>query len=176
MPATNNMISPGADPVKITLKEIKDCKLTKSIGNGKEIELPYTFIFTEGSEIIDTQNTTKTLSTNKWSKKFYSNKEGYTNFTKDHALLAITKILERIDPEKYKSCFIDGKFDINKLEGLEFNAVVSESKDGVKFINWVGTFKVNNVDVPNPRDNSDIVQDIFDNSLGKETVSSGLPF
>lgn len=132
---------------KVKIEGVFESIKTKQIGD-REILLPYRIrIVDNKGKIVSEDETLPTLYAKDWSKKFYLNKKGYIAFTRDHNLLAIVEILRAKKNDIIVKAAIDSKFNINDLEGVEFEAVVSEYEEN-RFIDWIGTFRVNGVEVP----------------------------
>ena len=136
----------------------KKKEFTKKNGEKGEILLPYRIRIEDSKgEIVSEEESTAALYTNKWLKKFYKGKTDYWNYTRNETLIAILEILRAkkhnlIDEIKEK-----GELNINHLRGVTFDAVLSKYENR-KFINWVQTFFVNGVQVPEQEDNTPQVE------------------
>lgn len=151
-------------------------KFTDSEGKEVEVAKPFRIRIVDAKgDILSDDSTRKTLAAKNWLKKFYKNKEGYWNFTRNENLLAIMEILKAKNHKIAKELEEKGEFNINDLKGVKFDAVVG-GNDVSRWISWVQTFMANGVEVPERSetsektegakakegDNTEMVQKLFD--------------
>lgn len=138
-------------PEPLYIKDVNDCDDVKNLGNGNSIEYPYTITIVDSQEqVVFDEHTTNQIFTSDWNKKFYKTKKGRTGFNQESGLLAICRLMEQLEPEEFKSSFnTNGYFEINNIIGFSFKGVVVRLDDGRNFIDWVATFKENEIPVPN---------------------------
>lgn len=103
-----------------------------------------------GEVVVESRRTTKTLTAKSWNKKFYVKNDNVA-FTWDHSLLALVTIMLKKGDLEAKQL---EKFNVNDLIDYEFDGVVREgisqsTGNNYMFIDWVTTFEVNGVRVPN---------------------------
>lgn len=149
MPSKNSIIKPRElDIRKIEIRDVSDSHEQKDIGNGKVIEFPYllelvTFNDNNKEVSLTVDPSQSVLEPKEWSKKFYTNKDGYTAFTRNHELTAVYQILKNKDQLDIS----EEGFDVNSLIGKFFEGVVVIN-DNYKFVDWIDTFKHNDINVP----------------------------
>lgn len=179
MPAVKNNILKDFEVTRVKIMDFADCDEVKDLGNGNEIKFPLKITIGKGNEGLLTERTTATRTTKNWTKKFYQNADGYWNYTRDNALLAVWTILIKTNPDAIAKCKTDKGLDVNKLIGAEFDAVVTEAGSGVKFINWISTFAVNDIETPeNTIDNSkQVTQSLTSQEKEQKAIKdNSLPF
>ena len=135
-------------PVEVKVTDINSCDEYKELPSGGKIEYPYQIEIKDADgNVVSKEPTTRTTRTKDWNKKFYLTESGSGNqfvaYTRNHVLLALLKIKEFRDKEE-----LGDSVNLNGLVGMKFEARVVDSKDGNKFIDWVGTFEVNGVPTP----------------------------
>lgn len=115
-------------------------EFTRGDGSTFTVERPYRIrIVDMQGNIVSEDVSTKTVSTPKWDKKFYQ-KDEYWNYTRGEVLLAVMQVLRQMNRKIAKECDEEGEFNINDLEGVEFDAVVGQGDGSNRWINWVLTF------------------------------------
>lgn len=120
---------------------------------GYTFEYPFRIRIEDGEgNILSDEETSSTLNTMNWSKKFYE-KDRYINYTRYETLLAIMTIL-RAKPELDKQKLVESdEFDINKIVGYEFEVVTG---DNGTFINWYRTLQYHGIEVPQANESKEV--------------------
>lgn len=124
---------------------------TSPSGETYEIEYPYTIQIKSGKKVITNDRTTRVLKPKEWFRKFYiahsAKGDEFPAFTRDHNLLAVSKIYEKV-----KGVSIGKTFNLLDLIDFEFEGFLVELKERAPFIDWVSTFEHNGVEVPTVED------------------------
>lgn len=145
----NAIVKSGYEVTKVKIEDVFDCDEFDTLPSGDEIKKPYRIrIVDEKGDVVSDNPTRATLTARDWHKKFYTNKNGYKAFTRDHDLLAIMKVLEALNHPLFKAYKEKKEMNINGLRSIAFDAVVSSGGEGGRWINWVATFRHYNIDTP----------------------------
>lgn len=160
----------------VKLEKITDIDEVKQAG-AYEIKLSYQFDFVSADKETWSEKTTSYLTAKDWNKRFYVNKSGYTNYTRDQTLNALVQIFTKLGDKDVVDGMTNKSLDIDLLIGKKFEAVLLVNSENQVYCDWVATFKANGVEVPNlePKvvDNTNIVN----STLGGEVVNTDdLPF
>lgn len=154
VPKEHASIKYGLDlePAIIVVKDINFIDETEDRPNKKgghfTINFPYAITFADkDGKVIQEQRTVKTMYVDDLKSKFYANAKGFTQFTKDHDLLALVTVLKQAEHKAVATLEVGESFDINSLIGTKFKAIVKTFEDN-SFIDWVNTFKFWNIEVP----------------------------
>lgn len=131
---------------KVRVDDIMPCEETKELPNGREIKFPYKIkIVDQNGNVVFEERTTPTLKPRDWNKKFYLNSSGFVGYSRDNSLLALAAIKQKTTGE-----VLPAQGNLNDtFIGFEFEAAVIRTEGGNTFIDWVDTFRVNKVRVPN---------------------------
>lgn len=145
-----NTVGGGGQVEKVVFADINPCTESDDYGDFT-IEYPYevTLKDSKGKEILK-EKSQGTLRAKNWAKKFYIKESAtgneYIAYSRYTSLLAIVTIKTKMVGE------LPAKLNLNDLVGFEFDAVVVELDSGERFIDWVGTFEANGVEVPTVED------------------------
>lgn len=145
----NNLVSEEpqfGEAQTVKLAAIIDSKVTETRKNskGEDFVIAYPYEITinnsEGKSIF----TEAVRGVFYWTDGMIYENKGFLNFSRNHALHAVKEIMKSKAPAAYAKCKVEGKLDLNKMIGYEFEAIISVGG----FIDWYKTLKHNNVDMP----------------------------
>lgn len=169
----------------LELELLKVVKVEAKDGGTKEapfgsVERPFMVSMINEDKSIELDLwSTKSAYAQDWSKKFKRNSSGYITWSAwDDVILALIEVLkanEKDGGKRIDDLIDERNFDVKKeIEGMKFEAVVKEGKSGMKFIDWVETFRHNKVLVPElPRATITVAED---SEKTEELDTSDLPF
>lgn len=135
---------------KVKVSDINACTEVSEYGDFK-IEYPYEITISDSEgEVLFKEKTQGTLRAKDWNKKFYIKESAsgnqYIAYSRFMSLLAIVTIMTQ------KKGDLPEKLDLNKLIDFEFEASIVEPENSDPFIDWVGTFSLNGIEIPTIED------------------------
>lgn len=142
-----NTIGGNREAEVLTVSDINSCSEVDDFGSFK-IEYPYEITISDSKKkIIVKEKTQKAFKAKDWTKKFYTKEGGngnmYVAYSRYQTLLALSTIKAKMVDSP-----LPPKINLNDFVGFEFQGVVVRPEDGDPFIDWVGTFEVNGIEVP----------------------------
>ena len=141
-----NTVNSLGELEKLKVADINACDEKEDYGDFS-IEYPYEITIKDSKgKIVMKEKTQGTLGTKNWNKKFYIKEtesgSEFVAYSKYMSLLALITILRKRNGE------LPTRINLNELVGFEFDGVVIRREGYDPFIDWVGTFEANGIEVP----------------------------
>jgi hypothetical protein len=145
-----NTVNSLGEVEKLKVADINACDEVEDHGDFT-IEFPYeiTIEDSKGKKVLK-EKTQGTLRAKNWQKKFYVKETDsgseFVAYSRYVSLLALITIQKQVKGE------LPPKINLNDMVGFEFDGVVIRIDGMDPFIDWVGTFEANGVEVPTVED------------------------